>query len=69
VRAEDSNPAVRDFIDLVDKVRPLGAQPVDDVAVMDDLMADIDRRPIFFERALDDLDRSFHPRAETSWLG
>src|SRR5207249_2530908 len=53
----------------VDKLRPFCAQPLDDVAVVHDLMADIDRRPVFLERALDDLDRSFDPGAKASRLG
>ena len=51
------------------KLRPLGAQPLDDVAVVHDLVADIDRRAVFLERALDDLDRAFDPGAEASRLG
>jgi hypothetical protein len=37
--------------------------------IVNDLVTDINRRPIFFERALDDLDRSFDPRTEASGLG
>ena len=69
VRAEDRDAALRDLVDLVDEMRPFGAQPLDDVAVVHDLVADIDRRAIFFERALDDLDRAFDPGAETARLG
>jgi hypothetical protein len=50
-------------------MRALGAQPLDDVPIMNDFVADIDRRPELFERALDDLDRSFDPRAKASGLG
>jgi hypothetical protein len=37
--------------------------------IVNDFVADIDRRPVFFECALDDLDRSFNPCAEASGLG
>jgi hypothetical protein len=39
------------------------------VAIVHDLVTDIDRRAVFFERALDDLDGAFDARAEASWLG
>ena len=68
VGAEDRDAARRDLVDLVDEMRPFAAQPLDDMAVVDDLVADIDRRAIFFERALDDLDRPFDPGAEASRL-
>ena len=50
-------------------MRTLGAQPLDDVAVVHDLVADIDRRAVFLERALDDLDRPLDAGAEASRLG
>ena len=68
VRAENRDAALRDLVDLVDEMRALGAQPLDDMAVVHDLVADIDRRTVFFERALDDLDRPFDPGTEPSWL-
>ena len=69
MRAEDRHRARRHLVDFVDKVRALGAQPLDDVAVVHDLVADIDRRAVFFERALDDLDRPFDPGAKPAGLG
>jgi hypothetical protein len=36
--------------------------------VVNDFVADVDRRAIFFESALDDLDCSFDSRAEASGL-
>ena len=68
VGAEDGDAAGRDLVDLVDETRALGAQPLDDVAVVHDLVPDVDRRAVLFERALDDLDRAFDPGAETSRL-
>ena len=69
VRAEDRDRARRDLVDLVDKARALGAQPLDDVPVVHDLVPDIDRRPVFLERPLDDLDRAFDPGAKAARLG
>src|SRR6266576_55671 len=59
--AEDRHRARRDLVDLVDELRPFGAQPLDDMAVMHDLVPDIDRRAVLLQRALDDLDRAFDP--------
>src|SRR5579875_405998 len=67
--AEDRDIAGRHLVDLVDEDGSLGAQPLDDMAVVHDLVTDIDWRPVFFERALDDLDRSFDPGAEAPGLG
>ena len=67
--AEDRDRAGRDLVDLVDELRPLGAQSLDDVAVVHDLMPHIDRRPIFLQGALDDLDRAFDPGTEPAGLG
>jgi hypothetical protein len=39
------------------------------VAIVNDFVTDIDRRAIFLERSLDNLDRAFDPRAEASGLG
>jgi hypothetical protein len=39
------------------------------MTVVHDLVTNIDRGPIFFERPLDDLDRAFDPGAEPSGLG
>ncbi len=36
------------------------------MAIVDDLVADIDRRILAFEGALDDLDRTHHTRAEAA---
>src|SRR4029079_13824942 len=44
-------------------------QVLDDVAVVHDLVAHIDGRPVLLERALDDLDRAHDAGAETAGLG
>src|SRR5207247_8898453 len=45
-----------------DGAEPL--QPLDDVVVVDDLVADVDGRAVLFEQDLDDLDRAVDPGAE-----
>jgi hypothetical protein len=45
-----------------DGAEPL--EPLDDVVVVDDLMANVDRRAVLVEKALDDLDRSVDAGAE-----
>jgi hypothetical protein len=67
--AEDGDGAGGDLVYLVNEMRTFGVQPLDDMPIVDDFVADIDRRTIFFESALDNLDRSFDPRAESSGLG
>jgi hypothetical protein len=39
------------------------------MAVMHDLVTDIDRRPVLLERAFDDLDGTFHSGAKAAGLG
>ena len=68
VGAEHRDGARRHVLDLLDELDALGAQPVDDVAVVDDHVAHVDRRAVLVERALDDLDRAFDPGTETPGL-
>ncbi len=68
VGAEDGDAAGRDLGEVVDEARTLGAQPLDHVAVVHDLVADIDRGAIFLDGALDDLDRPLHARAKSPGL-
>ena len=68
MRTEDRDAAGRDLVNLVDEMRSFGAQTIDNVTVMDDLMTDVNRGPIFFERSFDDLDCPFDPGAKASWL-
>src|SRR5229473_2595288 len=67
--AEDGDAAGWDLVEFIDEMRALGAQPLDHVAVVDDLMAHIDRRTIFLERLFDDLDGPLDAGAEPSGLG
>ena len=48
---------------------PESAQPVDDEAIVDDLVADIDRRAVPLERQLDDLDRAVDAGAKPARRG
>ena len=63
---EHDRPVVRNLVELVDEDRAQIAQPVDDEAVVDDLMPDIDGRAEALERQLDDLDRAVDAGAETA---
>ena len=57
--------------------RPFGAQAVDDVFVVDDFMADVDRCAVFFDRDFDDLmarstpaqTRAGRPGKGEGWVG
>ena len=50
VGAEDHDPAGRHVVGLVDEHGALGAEVLDDGAVVDDLVPDVDRRPVQLER-------------------
>jgi hypothetical protein len=69
VSTEDGDGARGDLVNLVNEMRAFGTQPLDDMPIVDDFVADINRRSVFLERTLHDLDRSFDPRAESSGLG
>ena len=51
---------------FLDENRALGLQAVDHIAVMDDLVADIDRGAIDRERPLDGIDGPHHPGTEAA---
>ena len=65
VGGEDHDAALRDLVDGLDEDRPLRPQAVDDAAVVDDLVADVDGRAEDPERALHDLDGPIRPGAES----
>ena len=69
MRGKDDGPVVGHLVELVDEHRAEIAQPVDDEAVMDDFMADIDRRSEPLERELDDLDRAVDSGAKAARCG
>ena len=68
VGAENGHRALGNVGEFLDEDRALGAQGFDDVAVVDDFVADVDRRPEHFQRALDDLDRALDAGAEPAGL-
>ncbi len=55
---------VGDFGQFLDENGALGPQAVDHIAVVDDLVADIDRGPIDGQRPFHGVDRPHHPGAE-----
>ena len=59
----------RNFMQFLDEDRTLGFQPFHHIAVMHDLVANIDRRAIGLERQHDDLDRPVHARAKAARFG
>ncbi len=59
-------PGLRNFVEVLHEDRALRLEAVDDIAIMDDLMPHVDRRAIFGERQLDDLDSPVHPGAEAA---
>ena len=66
---KDHRPVVGHLVELVDEHRAHRRQPVDDEAVVDDLVADIDRRAEPLERELDDLDRAVDAGAKSARRG
>ena len=66
---EDDGRSVGYLVELIDEDRPPLFQPLDHIAVVDDLMADIDRRSIARQRLLDDLDRAIDAGAESAGRG
>jgi hypothetical protein len=56
-------------VDLVDEPGALALQRLDHVLVVDDLVADVDRRAEPRQRTLDDLDCPLHARAKAPRLG
>ena len=69
VRGEDDGRAVRHLVELLDEDRAALLELTDDVDVVDDLLADVDRGAALVERALDDLDRALHAGAERARPG
>ena len=66
--AEDGDGAVGYLVDLVDEARAFRSQVIDDLLVVDDLVADVDRRAVDLERPLDDGDGALDAGAEPSGL-
>jgi hypothetical protein len=68
MRAEDGHGAERDLVDLVDEDRAPRLQVIDDVMVVNDFMAHIDRGAKSLERPLDDLNGALDAGAEAARL-
>jgi hypothetical protein len=69
VGREDHRPVVGAVGEVFDEHRPAGAQALDDIAVVHDLVAHVDGRAPALQRHLDDLDRPVHPGAEAARRG
>ena len=69
VGREHDGPVVRHLVELVDEDRALGLEILDDIAVMHDLVADIDRPAVALDGALDDLDGTVDAGAEAARAG
>ncbi len=69
VGGEDADLARGDLVLVVDEDRAEPLEPLDDVVVVDDLVADVDRRPVLLEQDLDDLDRAVDAGAERARRG
>ena len=67
--AEDGDAARGDLVEFVDEMRAFGAQPLHHMAVVHDLVPDIDRRAVFLDRPFDDLDRPLDTGTKAPGLG
>src|SRR5207245_3076976 len=67
VGREHADLARRDLRLVLDEDRAEALEPAHDVLVVDDLVADVDRRAVLLEQALDDLDRAVDAGAEGPW--
>ena len=66
VGGEDDRAVVGAFVQLLDEDGAHGLQPLDHMAVVDDLVAHIDGGAVFLDGPLHDLDRPVHPGAEAA---
>jgi hypothetical protein len=66
VGAEDQQASLRHLREVVDEARALGAELLHHVAVVDDLVAHVHRRPVALEHEVDDVDRVGDPGAEAA---
>jgi hypothetical protein len=69
MRAEHSRRPARHFGQALDEAGAAGLQVRNHMAIVHDLMADIDRRAIFLERALDNIYGPHYTGAKPSRLG
>ena len=69
MRAEHDRAAGRNVVELVDEHRALRAQVVDDEFVVDDFVANVDRRAELRQRLLDDRDGAVDAGAKAAGIG
>jgi len=69
VRAENGDRSGGHFRKVLDETCALCAQALDDVAVVNDFVSDVNGRAKLRERLLDDVDGPDHAGAETARLG
>ena len=67
VCGKDHRDIIGHFVQFLDEYRPLRLQRVHDIAIVHDLVPDIDRCAILLERAFHDLDGAVHTGAKTAW--
>ena len=65
-RKYDWSLRIRNFVQFIDKNRALSLQIFDDMAIMNNFVAHIDRRAVFLERKFDDLDCAIDTSAKTA---
>ena len=66
VGAKNQHRAMRHFFDGFHENRAAPAQLLHNISVMDDLMVDVDRRAVGFQRQFDDIDGAYHTGTETA---
>ena len=69
VRAEDGDGVRRHLGEVLDEAGAARFERIDHPLVVHDLVAHVDRRPVFIERAFDDLDRAHDAGAKPARLG
>ena len=69
VRRKHDRAAGGDFVQLLDEYRAFRLQIIDHELVVDDLVADVDRRAELRKRLFDDGDRAVDTGAKTAWIG
>jgi hypothetical protein len=69
VRGEHHDRALGNLVGLFDEHRARLGQGLHHVAVVHDLMPDVDGCAVFFQRTLDCLDGAVHAGAVSAWLG
>jgi hypothetical protein len=68
VGTEDGDRVRRDLGQILDKMRAFCLEALDDMLVVDDFMADIDRRPVLLQGTLDNFNGSDDASAKTTRL-